>query len=117
MKKTTVYIVVLALALSALLSGCGENIMNRKEPAATDRPQTSAAPETMMPDPEDGVVRDEDGIITDEDSGKTNETPGREVGSDDGETVIPSGSNDMETGNGGKADSETGIGTDQAGRA
>ena len=30
-------------------------------------------PETMMPDPEDGVVKDNDGIITDGDSGSTSD--------------------------------------------
>ena len=117
MKKTMVYIVALALTFSVLLSGCGENIMNRKEPSATNRPQNSTAPETMLPDPEDGVVRDDDGIITDEDSGNSDLEPEHKVGSDAGESVIPSGNNSMENGNGGKADTETGNGAGKTGMA
>ena len=78
MKRAMVYILTLTLAFSALLSGCGERDKDQK-PAATARPQSTAAPtaspepsllpESMMPDPEDGVVKDDDGIITDDDTG------------------------------------------------
>ena len=69
MKKAMVYILALTLAFSALLAGCGENSSDRSSTRETPKPQTSSAPETMMPDPEDGVVKDDDGIITDGDTG------------------------------------------------
>ena len=79
MKRAMVYILTLTLAFSALLSGCGDNRDRDQKPAATARPQSTAAPtaspepsllpESMMPDPEDGVVKDDDGIITDDDTG------------------------------------------------
>ena len=69
MKKVMVYICALSLAFSALLTGCGE--MRRTDggtgtPAAT--PEVTVLPETMMPDVEDGEVRDRDGIITEGDN-------------------------------------------------
>ena len=84
MKKTMVYILALSMAFSLLLVGCGENMTQKKEPAATKAPQTAAPTESMLPDPEDGVVRDDDGIITDNDTGL-----------DTGKDEIPAGSNDM----------------------
>ena len=69
MRKAMVYILALTLAFSTLLAGCGENTKDRDGTKETQKPQTSAAPETMMPDPEDGVVKDDDGIITDGDTG------------------------------------------------
>ena len=80
MKRATVYIVVLTM-IAALLSGCGENSGNKNGTQATKPPQATVSPstaptilpETMMPDEEDGIVRDDDGIITDEDSGNSDE--------------------------------------------
>ena len=72
MKKTMVYVIALTLALSTFLAGCGEMRGSDDRstlPSAT--PQQTLLPETMMPDPEDGVVRDNDGIITDNDTGST----------------------------------------------
>ena len=69
MRKAMVYILALTLAFSALLAGCGENSSDRNSTRETQKPQTSSTPETMMPDPEDGVVKDRDGIITDGDTG------------------------------------------------
>lgn len=69
MKKAMVYILALTLAFTTVLSGCGENSMNRTEKPAGSKPETTVAPEQLMPDPEDGVVSDHDGIITDGDTG------------------------------------------------
>ena len=70
MKKAMIYILAFTLAFSALLSGCGE-IRGRggDKTAPTETPEATILPETMMPDPADGEVRDSDGIITDGDSG------------------------------------------------
>ena len=62
MKKTMIYILALTLAFSTLLAGCGEMRDDKTPPAET--PQATILPETMMPDPADGEVRDRDGIIT-----------------------------------------------------
>ena len=71
MKKAMVYILALTVACSAMLTGCGELRGTGSNTAApTETPQTTAVPETMIPDPENGVVRDEDGLITEEDSGR-----------------------------------------------
>ncbi len=67
MKKAMIYICALTLAFSTLLAGCGEMRDDKTPPAET--PQATILPETMMPDPADGEVRDSDGIITDDDSG------------------------------------------------
>ena len=72
MKKTMVYVIALTLVLSTFLAGCGEMRGSDDRstlPSAT--PQQTLLPETMMPNPEDGVVRDNDGIITDNDTGST----------------------------------------------
>ena len=70
MKKAMVYILALTLAFSTLLAGCGEmGGTNRDKNAPAKTPQATILPETMMPDPADGEVRDSDGIITDNDSG------------------------------------------------
>ena len=77
MKKAMIYIIALTLAFSALLAGCGE-IRGRGDDktAPAETPEATILPETMMPDPADGEVRDRDGIITDGDSGNGNaETP------------------------------------------
>ncbi len=71
MKKAMIYICALTLAFSTLLAGCGEMRDDKTPPAET--PEATILPETMMPDPEDGIVRDSDGIITDGDSGTTEE--------------------------------------------
>ena len=74
MKKAMVYIIALTLAFSALLAGCGEiQRTDRETTSPTATPKITSAPESMMPDPEDGVVRDEDGIITEEDNGSQDE--------------------------------------------
>ena len=70
MKRGLVYVTALALTAALLFSGCGEmrgTDGNAVPPTGT--PTQTMIPETMMPDPEDGVVRDRDGIITDSDSG------------------------------------------------
>ena len=65
MKSAMVYVLALSLLLTALLSGCGDI---RGSNGRTDLP--TASPEhTILPDPEDGEVRDSDGIITEDDSG------------------------------------------------
>ena len=67
----------LALTAALLFSGCGEmrgTDGNALPPSET--PTQTMLPETMMPDPEDGVVRDRDGIITDGDSGTVTEGTG-----------------------------------------
>ena len=72
MKKAMVYIVALTMAFSAMLAGCGEmrgTDGNTTAPTAT--PKVTASPETLMPDPADGVVEDRDGIITEKDNEKT----------------------------------------------
>ena len=95
MRKAMVYILALTLTFSALLAGCGENTNDRDTVKDTQKPQTSAAPATMMPDPEDGVVKDDDGIINDGDTGSNsddnvlNNGDGRDdgiVGTDNGIT-------------------------------
>ena len=70
MKKAMIYILALTLAFSTLLAGCGEmrGTNNDKTPPS-ETPETTVLPETMMPDPADGEIRDSDGIITDGDSG------------------------------------------------
>ena len=99
MRRAIVYILVLTMAASVLLTGCGENrgdrnrVTETKEPQSTAGPQASAEPtllpESMMPDVEDGVVKDSDGIIRDSDNGKTG-TDGR----------ITTGENSMDGKNG-----------------
>ena len=71
MKRGMIFVTALALTAALLFSGCGEmrgTDGNALPPTAT--PAQTMLPETMMPDPQDGVVRDRDGIITDGDSGK-----------------------------------------------
>jgi len=73
MKRGMVFVTALALAATVLFAGCGEmrgTDGNTVPPTGT--PAQTMLPETMMPDPEDGVVRDRDGIITDGDSGTVN---------------------------------------------
>ena len=69
MKRGMIFVTALALTAALLFSGCGEmrgTDGNALPPTAT--PAQTMLPETMMPDPEDGVVRDRDGIITDDDN-------------------------------------------------
>ena len=73
MKKGMVYVTALLIASALLFSGCGE--MRDKDDNTlppTSTPMQTMLPESMTPDPEDGVVRDRDGIITDSDSGTVN---------------------------------------------
>lgn len=68
MKRAMTYILALTMVFSLMLSGCG---VNRTETTApTQKPETTILPETMMPDPDDGIVRDDDGVITDDDTGE-----------------------------------------------
>ena len=72
MKKAMVYMIALTLAFSTMLAGCGEMRGTDKgtpTPTPTISPDVTFPTETMMPNPEDGEVRDRDGIITDGDSG------------------------------------------------
>ena len=70
MRKMMVFVIALSMAAVMLLSGCGEiKGTNGKENAPTATPQQTMRPEDVMPDPNDGVVRDDDGIITDGDTG------------------------------------------------
>jgi len=84
MKKAIGTLLALTMLLTLLLGGCGERD-NVKKPSATQTPTHTVAPETMTPDPEDGVVKDDDGILTDDDTGT--------------ETVPPV-TNDMDTSKG-----------------
>ncbi len=79
--KKIVSCALAALLLCFALTACGGNrgaAQPSPTPGASVSPSTvptpgaSALPEVsgdMLPDPEDGVVRDEDGVITDDDSG------------------------------------------------
>ena len=77
MKKAMLYILALTLAFSTLLAGCGEmRGRDDDKTAPAETPEVTVLPETMMPDPADGEVRDRDGIITEGDSGNGSvETP------------------------------------------
>ncbi len=65
MKSAMVYVLALSILFSALLSGCGEMRGTKGKSGVP----TATPAQTLLPDPEDGEVRDRDGIITDEDSG------------------------------------------------
>ncbi len=81
MRRAIGYILALSMLCSVMLSGCGENRTDRNKVTETGTPQSTAAPqssatptllpESMMPDVEDGVVKDDDGVISDTDTGKT----------------------------------------------
>ena len=85
MKKTMVYILALSLALTMLMAGCGERTDNKTDavPTQTPLPQNTVLPETMMPDPEDGVVDDVDGVITETEKEIQNEKNRIEAGVND----------------------------------
>ncbi len=88
MKKGMIYVAALTLCIAIALAGCGE--MRSTDGGAvppTSTPVQTMLPETMMPQPEDGVVRDRDGIITDGDSGTVSD--GAESGSAGNGTGIP----------------------------
>lgn len=73
MKRAMVYLLALTLAFSTMLAGCGEmrgTDADHTRPAETPAP--TVLPETVVPDPADGEIRDSDGIITDGDSGAVN---------------------------------------------
>ena len=71
MKRAMVYLLAFTLAFSTMLAGCGE--MGGTDTARpTPTPEVTVLPETAMPDPADGEVRDSDGIITDGDTGAVN---------------------------------------------
>ena len=73
MKRAMVYLLALTLAFSAMLAGCGEMRGTGTDSVRpTETPAPTVLPETVMPDPADGEVRDRDGIITDGDSGMVN---------------------------------------------
>ena len=107
MKKTMVYILALSLALTMLLSGCGERADNKTDtkPTQTPQPQNTVLPETMMPDPEDGVVDDVDGVITE---------PENEI--KNAETRIEAGVNDLMKNSGSKTNTGKSTGTETAGK-
>ena len=68
MKKTIVYILVIA-ALILALSGCGDS-MKDSGIQMTPRPEVTAKPQvSAMPDVNDGVVNDDNGVITEGDNG------------------------------------------------
>ena len=109
MKKTLSCTLAAAL-LCLTMTGCGvrrEQAKPSPTPAASPTPTVSASPEVsvppsesplpeitdeLMPDPEDGVVRDEDGVITDDDSGAKREDGGADEGtsgSTSGSRLLP----------------------------
>ena len=96
MKRAMVYILILTMAFSVLLSGCGEKKPGSSGADAAQQPKTTVQPETMMPDPDDGVVKDTDGKITEDDTGSI-ETDKNTGNSAQGNT-IPAGTNDMDRG-------------------
>ena len=70
MKRAMIYLISISALLTALLSGCGENI--GKNPTATPpatSPDVTMQPEIVEPDVSDGVVKDTDGMITEGDNG------------------------------------------------
>ena len=82
MKKAMVYVLALTLAFSVLLAGCGETRgTDDRTTAPSATPQQTMIPDTTMPDPRDGEVRDRDGIITDGDTGGDTALPGNGVNS------------------------------------
>ena len=84
MKKTMVRLLVLTVLCAALLAGCGETAGNGNNTSGTAGSGNNApgavasgsdnAPETMLPDVNDGFVDDTDGIITDGDTGRTDDS-------------------------------------------
>lgn len=100
--KKTLSCALAALLLCLAMTGCGvkrEPAKPSPTPSVSPKPTASASPEgsvppsasplpeitdEMMPDPEDGVVRDEDGVITDEDSGAKREDGGADSGAHNG---------------------------------
>ena len=77
MKKTMVWILALTVLCAALLTGCGETAGSGNGNNTADTPASGSdnAPETMLPDVNDGFVDDTDGIITDGDTGRTDDGP------------------------------------------
>ena len=70
MKKTMVWVLTLTVLCAALLAGCGETAGdgNGNNTTGTPASPSDGAPETMLPDVNDGLVDDTDGIITDDDA-------------------------------------------------
>ena len=67
--KQSIAILLAAALLTLLLCGCGEMTTQPPAVSATPLPEITPIPESMMPNPEDGVVKDGDGIIEPNDSG------------------------------------------------
>ena len=76
MKKAVVYMLSLALALTAL-TACGAYGMQQETPRASAMPASTPNPsdDMMMPDLEDGIVSDEDGILVEDDGVVTERKP------------------------------------------
>ena len=72
--KRSIAILIAAALLTLLLTGCGETVAERPSDTALPGPETTLLPESMMPDPEDGLVNDQDGIIEPGDNGVTSGT-------------------------------------------
>ncbi|MBE6914885.1 MAG: hypothetical protein E7472_08170 [Ruminococcaceae bacterium] len=71
MKRAMVYILAMTMVFTVMLSGCGENRTNEPATTPTEKPEMTIVPENMMPDTEDGAVKDRDGVITGSDTGNS----------------------------------------------
>ena len=69
MKRAMVYILAMTMVFSVMLSGCGENRTNEPTATPTEKPEMTIVPENMMPEVQDGEVKDSDGVITGSDTG------------------------------------------------
>ena len=70
MKRAMIYLIAISALLTALLSGCGENV--GKNPTTTppaSNPNVTMKPEVGEPNVSDGVINDTDGVITEGDNG------------------------------------------------
>ena len=86
MKKTSVYIITAAAALSLLLCACGarpgnvvtdakDDVVDTTDQVVDDVKDTTrdVADDMMETGGSDGIVRDDDGIIDDDDTGRMNQ--------------------------------------------